>query len=207
MDGTWTQVLANNPAIAKPLYCPHCNVFLFQNLESELEDEKALHVKTQEALDRVLLAKDEQGADLKQANAKLQKEIERLNTQISSSTSVRRSDRFKVDKIFAFMTYLQNTANLRHFFRRMPALMMNCIVVVNLVDNDWPKGSIFLKNVTLERKLTELKKNSINRCTLYNKVDPSQNIRKWINSILLVLVFFFVNVIYLLSISFYQTGA
>lgn len=60
--------------------------------------EREHHTDTQQTLERVLHAKDEQVADLKEANNKIQAQLEKLEGQAKSSnkTPARPSDRFKV---------------------------------------------------------------------------------------------------------------
>lgn len=67
-----------------------------QTLEEALNEEQSKHTETKAALERVLCAKDEQVADLKEANGKLQEEIQKLESRPRAS-ELRRSDRFKVN--------------------------------------------------------------------------------------------------------------
>lgn len=73
-----------------------------QSLEEDLKSEKRQHADAQQTLERVLRAKDEQCADLKEANQKLQDQIEKLDSQLKSSskTPARPSDRFKVCRLY-----------------------------------------------------------------------------------------------------------
>lgn len=71
------------------LYKCTCDCLCLQGLEEELERERQRHGQTQASLDSVLRAKDEQVADLKEANGKLQAEISRQDKQLRESTSFR----------------------------------------------------------------------------------------------------------------------